>query len=133
LLFWGEALFPLYVHGINVNLEINGIKINNGTIYVAIYSNENDYNRENAFVKLTLEPDSATLNYNLDLPDGEYVVTLFQDNNSNGKLDTNIFGIPKEPVGITNYNGRGRPGGFQKLKVVVNNNAAKITVYIGNI
>jgi uncharacterized protein (DUF2141 family) len=126
------TLFSLiYVHGITVNLEINGIKINKGTIYVAVYSN--DYTRENAFIKFTLEPDSTTLNYNLQLPDGEYVVTLFQDSNSNGKLDTNIFGIPKESVGITNYNGRGRPGGFQKLKVIVNNNTTRITVYIRNI
>jgi uncharacterized protein (DUF2141 family) len=123
----------IYVHGINVNLEINGIKINNGKIYVAIYSNEIDYISENSFIKFTLEPDNATLNYNFELPDGEYVVTLFQDSNSNGKLDTNIFGIPKEPVGITNYNGRGRPGKFQKLKVIVNNDAAKIIVYIRNI
>ena len=123
----------IHIYGVNVYLEINGITTDAGKIYVAIYSNENDYDNENSFIEFTLEPDSTTLNYNLDLPDGEYVVTLFQDSNSNGKLDTNIFGIPKEPVGITNYNGKGRPGGFQKLKIVVNNNTTKITVYIKDI
>jgi uncharacterized protein (DUF2141 family) len=123
----------LYVHGINVNLEITGIKINNGTIYVAVYSNEDDYNRENSFRKFVLEPENTTLNYYLELPGGEYVVTLFQDSNSNGKLDANIFGIPKEPVGITNYDGKGRPGGFQRLKVIVTNTAARIIVHIRNI
>jgi uncharacterized protein (DUF2141 family) len=123
----------IHVYGINVDLGINGIKINNGKVYAAVYSNENDYIRGNSFLNFILEPDSNTLNYSLELPDGEYVVTLFQESNSNGKLDTNIFGIPKEPVDITNYNRRGRSGEFQILKVIVNSNATRIIVYIRNI
>jgi hypothetical protein len=41
--------------------------------------------------------------------------------------------MPREPVGITNYNGRGIPGGFHKLKVPVNNNSTRITVNMGNV
>jgi uncharacterized protein (DUF2141 family) len=114
-------------------LEINGINITDGQIYVVVYSNENDYEKENPFISFILEPLNNTIAHNLILPNGEYVVSLFQDVNFNGKLDTNIFGIPKEPIGITNYNGKGRPGGFQKLKVPVNNDTTKITVNIRNL
>ena len=34
-----------------------------------------------------------------DLPHGTYAVMAFQDLNDNGKLDTNLIGIPKEPWG----------------------------------
>jgi uncharacterized protein (DUF2141 family) len=37
-----------------------------------------------------------------DLPPGRYVVTLIHDENRNGKLDTNILGIPTEGYGFSN-------------------------------
>ena len=33
---------------------------------------------------------------------GTYAVSLFHDENSNGKLDTNFLGIPREGVGASN-------------------------------
>ena len=117
----------------NITLEINGVTVQGGSVYVAVYSNENDYRAENPFISFILEPVNSTLTRNLELPNGEYVITIFQDVNSNGELDTNFFGIPKEPVGITNYNGRGIPGGFHKLKVPINNNSTRITVNMGNV
>ena len=40
---------------------------------------------------------------------GTYAVSVFHDENSNGKLDTNIMGIPREGVGASN-NARGHFG-----------------------
>ena len=117
----------------NVTLEINGVTVQGGLVYVAVYSNENDYKAENPFIRFILEPVNSTITRGLELPNGEYVVTIFQDVNSNGVLDTNFLGMPREPVGITNYNGRGIPGGFQKLKMPVNNNSTRITVNMGNV
>jgi uncharacterized protein (DUF2141 family) len=131
------SCFLLYVAGyvfannISTTIEINGVIINGGSVYVAVYSNENDYKNEICFYSFIMQPTNTTLIYNLELPTGEYVVSVFQDTNNNGELDTNFFGIPKEPVGITNYDGRGIPGGFQRLKVPINNTSAKLTVNIG--
>jgi uncharacterized protein (DUF2141 family) len=117
----------------NITLEINGVTVQGGLVYVAVYSDENDYKAEKPFIRFILDPVNSTLTRGLELPNGEYVVTIFQDVNSNGELDTNFFGIPKEPVGITNYNGRGIPGGFLKLKVPVSNYTTRITVNMGNV
>ena len=35
------------------------------------------------------------------LPKGKYAVAIFQDENKNGKMDTGIFGIPKEPYAFS--------------------------------
>jgi uncharacterized protein (DUF2141 family) len=40
---------------------------------------------------------------------GTYAVSVFHDENSNGKMDTNLMGIPCEGVGASN-NARGRLG-----------------------
>ena len=37
-----------------------------------------------------------------EVPPGEYAVAIYQDLNNNGKLNKNLLGIPKEPVGFSN-------------------------------
>ena len=37
-----------------------------------------------------------------DLPAGKYAVRIFQDENNNTKMDKGMFGIPKEPWGLSN-------------------------------
>ncbi|MDR2554285.1 MAG: DUF2141 domain-containing protein [Fibromonadaceae bacterium] len=125
LLFLGVLIYT--------TIEINNVTFNGGLVYVAVYSNEQDYKNEKAFVNFILQPTNATLTHSLDLPEGEYVVSVFQDKDGNGKLNEGIFGIPTEHVGKTNYSLRGSPGGFDKLKVPVNNNSKKLTVNIGRV
>jgi len=44
-----------------------------------------------------------------DLPPGNYAASVYLDQNNNGKLDSGLFGIPKEPIGASN-NPRHRMG-----------------------
>ena len=122
-----------FADNIRASLEINNVAVNRGLVYVAVYSNENDYKNERAYFSFILESTAATLTYSLELPEGEYVVSAFQDTNNNGRLDETIFWIPTEPVGKTNYNHRGAPGNFNRLKVPVNNNQTTITVNMGRV
>jgi uncharacterized protein (DUF2141 family) len=131
VLFWtaGNA----FADNIRASLEINNVAVNRGLVYVAVYSNENDYKNERAYFSFIMESTAATLTYSLELPEEEYVVSAFQDTNNNGKLGTTIFGIPTEPVGKTNYNLRGAPGNFKKLKMPVNSNSTVLTVNMGRV
>ena len=122
-----------FADNISASLEINNVAVNRGLVYVAVYSNENDYKNERAYFSFIMESTAATLTYSLELPEGEYVVSAFQDTNNNGKLDETVFWIPTEPVGKTNYNLRGAPGNFNRLKVPVNNNSTAITVNMGRV
>jgi uncharacterized protein (DUF2141 family) len=36
------------------------------------------------------------------VPPGTYAVALFHDENGDGKLDTNVLGLPREGVGVSN-------------------------------
>ena len=123
----------IFAVNIQVTIVINGITVNRGLLYVAVYSNENDYNRERAFISFTLQPTNTRLTHSLELPAGEYVVSIFQDTNNDGRLNTNLFGVPTEPVGKTNYNLRGRAGNFNSLRVPVNNNSRVLTVNMGRV
>jgi len=42
------------------------------------------------------------LRISTELPPGKYAVTVYEDLNGNHKLDHNLIGIPREPVGVSN-------------------------------
>jgi uncharacterized protein (DUF2141 family) len=102
-----------------VRLTVSGVKPSGGTVYAAVFDSSEGYRKNVPFRSLTLQPASPVLEAAVALPPGEYVFSLYQDLNSNGKLDTNFIGIPREPVGISNYDGKGPPGGFDRQKVRV--------------
>lgn len=58
-----------------------------------------------------------------NLTQGEYAISLFHDENSNGELDKNLMGIPKEPFGFSNDEmGMFGPPSFNKCVIVVSPN-----------
>ncbi|MDR1149950.1 MAG: DUF2141 domain-containing protein [Spirochaetaceae bacterium] len=121
LLTWN--IFP---ETISVTIEINGVIINGGRVAVAVFSNENHFKKKEPYISFWLESIDNRISYNINLPEGEYVVAVYQDENNNGKLDSFFF-RPREPVGMTNYTG-GIPGNFQKLKTVVNSYSKRISI-----
>jgi uncharacterized protein (DUF2141 family) len=93
--------------------------LSNGTLTVTILNFRNNlgqagvalYNKEEAFpkspdkaVKIVYAPirDKKAVVVFESLPPGEYAISVFHDENKNGKMDTNFFGIPKEGVGASN-------------------------------
>ncbi|NNF51415.1 MAG: DUF2141 domain-containing protein [Gammaproteobacteria bacterium] len=87
----------------SIRLEVNGVEANKGTVRAALYSSEESYMREpltSHSAKVGLK-DTVTIDFD-DLPPGEYAITLYYDENDNGKLDTALFRIPKEKVAFSN-------------------------------
>ena len=58
---------------------------------------------------LPIPVDGRQMRIDTTLPPGAYAVSLYQDLNGNHRLDHNLLGIPREPVGASN-NPRGRFG-----------------------
>jgi uncharacterized protein (DUF2141 family) len=50
---------------------------------------------EQSIYSSTIHVDSQTVTWRInDVPHGDYGVAVFHDENSNGKMDKNVFGIP---------------------------------------
>ena len=114
---------------VSFTVEVQGVTINGGVIYGAIYSNNNSFRNNQPEFTFRGNPLNNTLNFTLEIPEGEYVIQIYQDVNNNSQLDFGLFGIPKEPVGISNWNGRGIPGNFNRHKVTISN-GTRITITI---
>ena len=65
-----------------------------------------------------------------DVPPGRYGVSVMHDKNANGKLDTNIVGIPTEPDGASrDARGRMGPPAFEDAAVDVQGDTA-LTIHL---
>ena len=65
-----------------------------------------------------------------DVPPGRYGVSVMHDRNANGKLDTNIVGIPTEPYGASgDARGRMGPPAFEEAAVDVQGDTA-LTIHL---
>lgn len=102
-----------------LTVEITNVTSKEGQIILAIYNSSENYDKRIAFQEVKLKPEVDTVTFETNVPDGEYLVMLVHDINKNGKLDTSFIGMPKEPVGLSNYDGKGIPGKFKKHKFTV--------------
>ncbi|QNL51648.1 DUF2141 domain-containing protein [Olivibacter sp. SDN3] len=89
-----------------VNIQVSDIKSSNGQILLAVFKNEESFKSEKpefrqVFKKSTLKDGKMQLS--IELPEGSYGITVVDDENSNGKLDKNMVGIPKEGVAFSNF------------------------------
>lgn len=100
------SLLNFFVSGqiLIVEFEIQSNK-DNGKVYLRLKNEQNSVVKESI---IPVENKKATIRYT-DLIPGNYSVEAFHDQNNNGKLDTNPFGIPREPYGFSN-NVRGNFG-----------------------
>jgi len=81
--------------------EINEIK---GKISIGLYSNAETFPTSGKEFKGKMaEVTGTTVIYTFkDIPSGVYAVAIYHDSNSNGKLDKNFLGIPKENYAFSN-------------------------------
>jgi len=118
----------LNANELTVMLEITGVKIKGGNVYIALYDNAKAFQEEKPCAKFLRGDDSGVVCIETRLSEGYWQVSVFQDENGNSVLDTGLFGIPKEPFGLSGYRGRGIPGNFDKLKIWVDSDTSIISV-----
>ncbi len=102
-----------------VTLKITNIKSSKGTIICSLHDSEKSFSKRLPYKTLSFKSEEPATSCKLTLAAGEYVLSIFHDTNSNGVLDSNLIGIPKEPFGFTNYDGKTPPGNFKKHKIKI--------------
>lgn len=86
-----------------LKLEITNVKAVKGKLWIALTQTPGKLvDKKPAYYKVLDVSVVGKLQTDFDLPVGRYAVAVYHDLNSNGKLDKNILGIPKEPYGFSN-------------------------------
>lgn len=101
----------------SLTIEISTTKYEKGSILLALYNSEENY-MKNSYREADVKVEEGkTIIIFKNLKTDIYAFSLFHDLNENKKLDTNFFGIPKEPYRFSNgEKGRFGPPKFDKVK-----------------
>lgn len=121
-------LLPLLGFGQNLlTVEIQGVRTSSGNISIAVYNKENGFLKfESVFMSDSTNATAGITELMIrDLPDGEYALAVFHDENSNNVLDTNWLGIPKEPIGFSKGHMKTfGPPSFRECAIKINSDQA---------
>lgn len=87
-----------------VEITITGIRSSRGVIRVGIFKDQESFDRETPFdgkifSKKAISNGKLTVKF--DLPPGRYGFAVLDDEDENGKMTYNFFGIPREGFGFS--------------------------------
>lgn len=72
-------------------------------LYVALYDSAAGYDSNKSLAAQIVQMKSSTARLSFPgLAPGRYALRVFADENGNGKLDTNLMGLPTERYGFSN-------------------------------
>lgn len=87
-----------------LTINISNIEKIKGTVEIGVFNTHERFLEEgqaykSISIKVTANTQTVVVK---DLPPGIYAVSMYHDVNSDGDLNRNFFGIPKEPYGFSN-------------------------------
>jgi uncharacterized protein (DUF2141 family) len=119
--FGGAALAVLLLvaspaAALDLKLIVAGVRSSTGSIMIGLYDSEAHYesalknasevgllNETSRLVGISMRAIRGTQSVVFTgLAPGPYAIIVFHDENDNGKLDTNFFGVPVEGYGFSN-------------------------------
>ncbi|MBL0955860.1 MAG: DUF2141 domain-containing protein [Leptospira sp.] len=89
----------------DLEVEILNRKSNQSVILCALYESENGFLSDEKLasykiVGVETNHQKTTCQFK-GIPDKQYAVSVLEDLNRNGKMDTTFIGLPKEPWGVS--------------------------------
>jgi uncharacterized protein (DUF2141 family) len=119
----------------SLTVRVDGLHSSNGQVGCTLYNSARGYPTDsNAALQRHWCPiagGASTCVFD-PVPAGTYAVACIHDENKNGKLDTGLFGIPKEGTVASNQaKGFMGPPSFDKAKFTFSGNATTMTLHMG--
>lgn len=124
------AVLPIQATEVKVNIE--NLEAGKGKLYTSLCKQAKFMvGRCDFEIIKKVSFDTETVIFN-QLAPGQYAVSVFYDINENEELDVSIFGIPKEPTGVSNNAvGKNGPPTFEDAQIKVQDEAQlEITVKV---
>lgn len=109
---WGQTA--------SLEVKVNNIKSQTGTIRVGLFTNEKDFLKNAVMGKVVKPQGNEIVVVFENLEPGDYALSVIHDENENGILDSNGLGIPIEGFAFgNNAMGAFGPPSFGKAKTKI--------------
>ncbi|MFO7672203.1 MAG: DUF2141 domain-containing protein [Lutibacter sp.] len=106
--------------GITVTVSAVNALSDNGTVKFALYDKENFMKQPIYSKSASVEKSKSTVVFE-NVPQGNYAIICFHDENDNNSMDFNENGLPKESYGLSNNKMNFGPPEFDSAKFEVKN------------
>jgi uncharacterized protein (DUF2141 family) len=109
-------------------VKVDQINSSEGTVNVALFNSEKDFLNTPFMSKVKVAAQGELEFEFAGVPNGEYTISIYHDENGNGELDKNFIGIPNEPYGVS-LEGKsmfGPPSYRDAMFILANENARLI-------
>lgn len=120
-ILFSTLIFSTQVNASDLEFEIQGVNSSNGKLYIQLFKGEENYQQGNpaSATVINAKEGSVTVLFN-DIEEGEYVLRFFHDENDDGEMQKNLFGMPVEGYGFSN-NAKPNygPASYEDMKFLV--------------
>ena len=128
----GAGTLPALAAAGNLELQVDNVAAADGALMVALYDKAADW-RERPVRQLVQPAAAGSVKVIFaDLPPGDYALALYHDRNGNGKLDTNVMGIPREPYGFSGKAPTLGPANWDQARIAVPADGARVVVKLSD-
>lgn len=117
-----------------LEVTVSNIRNSEGHLLLTLFNSNSGFPNDN---KKALENRSIKAEKNMvkivfeNLPHGVYAIAIVHDENDNGKLDKNLFGVPTEGYGSSNNLKKlFRAPNFEESKFSLDQNFKNITIQV---
>jgi uncharacterized protein (DUF2141 family) len=128
---FAATVFAASVQAATLNIEIRDVNVASGKLMIKLVDSQEGYSDKAKPVDSRMLEITATGDVKVsfeNLKPGTYAVMIMHDENSNGKLDSNILGIPKEGYGFSNNPQVMRQPTFDEAKFDVKDGDTSISI-----
>ena len=101
-LFLSTPSYPVSPQKTNLKVEVQNVRVFKGTVYITLYRPGKDFPGGNSVDDKQVNVGGRSVQALFSVEPGDYAIAVYHDENSNGKMDKRMFGIPKEPYGFSN-------------------------------
>jgi uncharacterized protein (DUF2141 family) len=88
--------------GASIDVAVTNVTVAKGRIHVDICPEKQFMTSDCPYIGEAPAVIGTTIVVVRDVPPGRYAAQGFHDRNSDGHLNRGLFGIPKEPIGVSN-------------------------------
>lgn len=119
---------------VNIIVTVKNVKSSKGNVKVYIFNNETAFpEKTNLAVKsVNASATKGIMQIKIEgITPGNYAIAVHHDENSDGKVNTNFIGIPKEATGASNgAKGKMGPPKYSDAVVAINSSTKQFTIVL---
>lgn len=106
---WVLAVLPMVpatpAFAAMLNISVIGVRSDRGWLDVCVFDSAEHFPNcgdDRSIIRRHLPALPGTTRIDVDVAPGRHAVSVLHDENGNGRLDTNLLGMPREGAGVSN-------------------------------